>query len=167
MTQHAFETAFTRYPVNTEAPKDGGQLTINVQPDGFLKLDEAPTGFMLIKRSVFEQLIVAYPDHRYVPDSPDVNDNGLHYRFFDGAVDPVSRRYLSEDYSFCRLWAALGKSVYVDANSALSHQGYKTYRGDFATSLLQSLPHAVGAPAGTRMQLQGGEYLAPNPPGPR
>lgn len=78
----------------------------------------------------------------------------------------MTRRYLSEDYGFCRLWSALGESIYVDANSNLSHQGSKTYRGDFATSLQTFLPHAVGAPTGLKLLLHGQEHLVSNPPGP-
>ena len=137
-----------------------------VQPDGFVRLAEAPTGFMVIKRRVFERLIAAYPELQYTPDSIGVPDKGLHYRFFDVMVDPRTRRYLSEDYGFCRLWSGLGESIYVDANSNLSHQGAKTYRGDFATSLQTFLPHAVGAPAGLKLFLHGAEHLQPNPPGP-
>lgn len=160
-TQQSFETNYTRYPVNTDPPADGGALVLTVQPDGFIQLREAPTGFMVIKRSVFETLMAAYPDYQYISDSPG-EEGKIHYRFFDVAVDPVSRRYLSEDYGFCRLWSAVGGAVYVDAQSNLTHHGYKTYRGDFATSLLQSLPHAIGAAEGTLMQLEGGQYLVPN-----
>lgn len=160
-TQNRFEAGFTRYTVNTSVTEGAAHLELEVRPEGFIKLSEAPTGFMVIKRSVFERLIESYPEFNYVPDSIGVPDMGLHYRFFDVMVDPVTRRYLSEDYGFCRLWSGLGESIYVDANSNLTHQGSKLYRGDFATSLLTSLPHAVGAPAGTVMKLAGAEYLMP------
>lgn len=162
-TREDFEGELTRYTVNTGAP-EAGMLDVVVRPDGFMALDEAPTGFMVIRRPVFERLIGAYPELHYVPDSPGVVDQGLHYAFFDTMIDPVSRRYLSEDYSFCRLWTALGGQVFVDANSSLSHQGAKTYRGDFAGQLLERLPMAVGAPVGTPMRLEGAEHLRPNPP---
>jgi hypothetical protein len=80
---------------------------------------------MCIKRGVFDRLIAAYPELQYVPDWPKGTypEGGVHYRFFDVMVDPESRRYLSEDYGFCRLWEKIGGKVYVDANSNLSHQG--------------------------------------------
>jgi len=79
-------------------------------------------------------------------------------------VDPQTRRYLSEDDGFCRMRSGLGESIYIDANSNLTHQGAKLYRGDFANSLLTSLPHAVGGPVGAKMVLTGQEYLQPNAP---
>ncbi|MBJ2156176.1 hypothetical protein [Variovorax sp. IB41] len=164
-TQQQFEATFTRYTVNAKASELTSQVELEVQPDGFMKMTEAPTGFMVIKRAVFERLMASYPDLSYVPDSIGEADLGLHYRFFDVMVDPETRRYLSEDYGFCRLWSGLGESVYIDANSNLTHQGAKMYRGDFASSLLTSLPHAVGGPAGAAMVLKGQEYLKPNLPG--
>jgi hypothetical protein len=164
-TQQQFEATFTRYTVNAKASETTAQVELEVQPDGFMKMTEAPTGFMVIKRAVFERLVASYPDLNYVPDSIGEADRGLHYRFFDVMVDPETRRYLSEDYGFCRLWSGLGESIYIDANSNLSHQGAKMYRGDFANSLLTSLPHAVGGPAGAAMVLKGQEYLKPNVPG--
>lgn len=164
-TQQQFEATYTRYTVNAKASELTSQVELEVQPDGFMKMTEAPTGFMVIKRAVFERLMASYPDLNYVPDSIGEADRGLHYRFFDVMVDPVTRRYLSEDYGFCRLWSGLGESIYIDANSNLSHQGAKMYRGDFATSLLTALPHAVGGPAGAAMVLKGQEFLTPNLPG--
>jgi hypothetical protein len=121
---------------------------------------------MLIKRGVFDRLKAAYPELRYTPDMLDSIGVEHYYRFFDVMVDPVSGRYLSEDYGFCRLWEKLGGKIHVDANSNLSHQGGKIYRGDFAGSLVRDVRHAVAAPAGLRYVVTGTEHLRPNPPGP-
>jgi hypothetical protein len=163
-TRQLFEATFTRYTVNAKASEASSQVELEVQPDGFMRMTEAPTGFMAIKRGVFERLIASHPELNYVPDSIGEPDLGLHYRFFDVMVDPQTRRYLSEDYGFCRLWSGLGESIYIDANSNLTHQGAKLYRGDFASSLLTALPHAVGGPAGANMVLSGQEHLQPNLP---
>lgn len=165
MTRETFEAAHTRYTVNAQVAPETGRIDLAVQPDGFMRMDEAPTGFMVIKRRVFERIMAVHPELQYVPDSIGVADQGLHYRFFDVMVDPVSRRYLSEDFGFCRLWTGLGEHIYIDANSNLSHQGAKLYRGDFAQSLTQALPNAVGGPVGALLQLRGIEHLRANPPG--
>ncbi|WP_219210202.1 hypothetical protein [Variovorax boronicumulans] len=166
MTRQQFDATFTRYTINTEASEETAEVDLVIQPDGFMKVTEAPTGFMAIKRAVFERLMASYPDLSYAPDGIGDIDRGLHYRFFDVMVDPKTRRYLSEDYGFCRLWSGLGESIHVDANSNLSHQGAKLYRGNLADSLVTSLPHAVGGPPGAAMVLRGQEHLAPNLPPP-
>lgn len=159
VTQGQFEALFTRYAVNTG--KAGEDVDLVVDADGFMKVREAPTGFMCLKRSVFDRLIAAYPELQYVPDWPKGTypEGGVHYRFFDTMVDPESKRYLSEDYAFCRLWEKIGGEVFVDAKSNLSHQGESLYTGNFAASLQSSLHVAVGAPAGMRMRLRGVENL--------
>lgn len=157
-TQAQFEANYTHYTVNQAASADG-MTHVDVQPDGFFKVHEAPTGFMVIKRAVFERMIQAYPGLRYVPDSLGVEDQGLHYRLFDVMVDPVSNRYLSEDYGFCRLWEAIGGEIHVDARSRLTHHGFKVYRGDFPASLRANLPIAVGGSKGAPILLTGAEHL--------
>jgi hypothetical protein len=68
-TQQQFEATFTRYTVNAKASEVTSKVELEVQPDGFMKMTEAPTGFMVIKRAVFERLMASYPDLNYVPDS--------------------------------------------------------------------------------------------------
>ncbi len=164
MTEAEFRASFTHYTVNTGQVTDPN-IPLHVQEDGFMKVREAPTGFMLIKRSVFDRLIAAYPELRYTPDMADARTEDLHYRFFDVMVDPESGRYLSEDYGFCRLWERIGGEIFVDANSNLSHQGGKIYRGNFAASLVKDVRYAVTAPKGLHYVVTGLENLNPNPPG--
>ncbi len=84
-----------------------------------------------------------------MPDSLGVNNRGLHYRFFDVMYTPRSRRYLSEDYGFCRLWRSIGGKIYAHANSNLSHQGSKLYRGKFRRVFEQPiLRRRLGLPCG-------------------
>ena len=52
------------------------------------------------------------------------------YALFDTMIDPESRRYLSEDYMFCRLWQNMGGDVYLDPRTALNHVGHYTFRGN-------------------------------------
>jgi hypothetical protein len=125
---------------------------------------EAPTGFMLIKRHVFDHLRRVHPELAYKPDMIGSIDPSLYYRFFDVSVDPETGRYLSEDYTFCRRWEAMGGKVYVDANSNLAHQGGKIYRGDVAGSLSRDVRYAVTAPVGMCYVVNGLGFLKPNPP---
>jgi len=164
ITQRKFEELCARYTVNTGREGEA-EVSIAIDGDGFIKVREAPTGFMCIKRKVFDQLIARHPERRYVADWPEgsLPPDAVHYRFFDVMVDPDSGRYLSEDYGFCRLWEALGGEIYVDANSNLSHFGERLYRGDFAATLRAASHHAVGAPKGQRIRISGMENLKPKP----
>jgi len=100
---------------------------------------DAPTGFMLIARSVFERMATAFPQLRYAPDRhADPADRAraaFHYRFFDVLAEPGNGAYLAEDFAFCRRWQSIGGKVWIDARSHLSHQGLRTYTGHFGQAL--------------------------------
>jgi hypothetical protein len=135
MTQQQFETRYTAYPFN---PINHGASPVSefVDADGFVEVAEAPTGFMVIKRHVFLQMMERYPELNYVPDGfPNHPLAHLHWRFFDCMIDPDSGRYLSEDYAFCRRWRDMGGKVWVDLECKLMHLGQHMYRGDLLESL--------------------------------
>ena len=98
--------------------------------DGLQEVSKTGTGFMLIKRGVFEKLD-AHPATR-----PFANDIGLPAElnpymktYFDTAVR--ENRYYSEDWTFCENWRDLGGKVWVDKRVLLKHTG--TYVFDFQT----------------------------------
>jgi hypothetical protein len=103
--------------------------------NGFATGTYAGTGFQLIKRSVFEQLIKAHPELKYkslhaFPRPSQPSDH--YYALFDCIIDPVTGVYLSEDYAFCRRWRALGGEIWLDMQSKLDHSGSYTFRGNAA-----------------------------------
>jgi hypothetical protein len=103
--------------------------------NGFATGVYAGTGFQLIKRGVFERMIEAYPETKYkalhaFPRPAAASDNL--YALFDCMIDPDTGVYLSEDYSFCRRWRAIGGEIWCDLNSKLNHSGSYTYRGNTA-----------------------------------
>jgi hypothetical protein len=163
-TRRSFEELYARYPVNA-GETSGSEIRLEIDADGFMKVNDAPTGFMLIKRCVFDRLVERYPDYKYVPDWPEGNvpTGGVHYRFFDTMIDPVSRRLLSEDYAFCRLLQNMGEDIYVDANSNLTHTGQHLYTGEFGSSLKKAPASAIGATKGVRIVVSGINNLKPSP----
>ena len=100
--------------------------------DGFIEVDQLATGFLLIKKRVFEKMIESYPERKYDP-YPDQKEfqSGCLYNFFDSYIDPDTREYLSEDYGFCKLWKNVGGKIYADSESKLSHSGFFDYKGSF------------------------------------
>jgi hypothetical protein len=102
-----------------------------VSEDGNLQeVSKTGTGFMLIKRDVFEKL------NAHPATKPFMNDIGLPAElnpfmktYFDTAVR--ENRYYSEDWTFCENWRDLGGQVWVDKRVLLKHTG--TYVFDFQT----------------------------------
>ena len=99
-------------------------------PDGLQEVSKTGTGFLLIKRHVFEKLD-AHPATK-----PFMNDIGLPVElnpfmktYFDTAVR--ENRYYSEDWTFCENWRDIGGKVWVDKRVLLRHTG--TYVFDFQT----------------------------------
>lgn len=98
---------------------------------------DAGTGFMCIKRHVIEKMILAYPEHMYVDDGPkeDGKERGnvpmlFNADIWDDHIDgKPAKRYLSEDYAFCRMWQKIGGTIYVHLGVSLTHTGTHQFRG--------------------------------------
>lgn len=129
------------YAVNIVTENDAGSQKIPIQ-NGFMKVAYAATGFMMIKREVLERMARKFSNLKYVNDvgGYDVHGNkDYFYALFDCIIDPVSRRYLSEDYAFCKRWLEMDGEIWVDLSCNLSHAGTM----DFAGSLLKSLEKGI------------------------
>ena len=132
-TADTIEGHSSNYVVNFDfLNDDNGNRTSQVQIiDNLVKLKDAGTGFMCIKREVFEKMFEQYPETKYVNDiNVDQKFEPFMYALFDCIIDPESRRYLSEDYTFCRRWQDMGGEVYLDPRTALNHVGHYTFRGN-------------------------------------
>ena len=86
---------------------------------------------MCIQRDVIQKMFDRHPEFKYVNDiNVDMKFEPFMYALFDTMIDPESRRYLSEDYMFCRTWQNMGGTVYLDPRTALNHVGHYTFRGN-------------------------------------
>ena len=117
---------------NSDQPE---RITLQVK-NGLIEVLDAGTGFMLIKRGVLEQMITAFPEIKYVRDMTSLNADGsidrttdTQYALFDGSIDEESKRYLSEDYTFCRRWQKIGGRIWTDPEIVLNHVGTHVFRG--------------------------------------
>jgi len=98
---------------------------------GAVEVLDASTGFFLIKREVIEKMVESYPELHYNNDSAiDSRFVPYCYAFWDTMIDPGDRRYLSEDYTFCRRWQQLSGEVWVDPNTKLNHVGSYSFEGN-------------------------------------
>jgi hypothetical protein len=102
--------------------------------NGFAEVLDGPTGFMLIKRDVFTKMHEKYPELECVNDHQN-RDLEKYIAVFDCMIDPESRRYLSEDYAFCRRWQQMGGKIYADCMTVLGHVGNIRFIGSLEERL--------------------------------
>lgn len=98
--------------------------------NGFTEVLDGPTGFMCIRRSVLTKMYESYPDLMCVNDHQN-KDLDTYCAIFDCMIDPESRRYLSEDYAFCRRWQQIGGKIHADVTTVLGHVGNLRFIGSF------------------------------------
>ena len=91
-------------------------------PDGLQEVSKAGTGFLLMKKHVFEKLKTHPAVKQYK------NDIGLDPKYdahlktyFDTAVR--QNRYYSEDWTFCENWRDIGGRTWMDKRVLLRHSG--------------------------------------------
>lgn len=110
---------------------------INLQPQTKIQgdiftVDTMGTGFLLFKRSVYERLIAAHPDTKYVDDvGLGKQYEPMMYSIFDCEIDERGH-YLSEDWLFCRRWQALGGEIWAHSKVLLNHVGHYEFQGDLS-----------------------------------
>jgi hypothetical protein len=121
------------YPFKVENNKD-----IKVDK-GVIEVTHSPTGCMLIKRSVIERMIEAYPkmkiEQQTVINGELVTRPYL-YNFFDTLFEPETRIYLGEDFAFCKRWKDIGGKCHAYILDYITHVGEHQYCGRFADELI-------------------------------
>lgn len=130
-----------------------GTTTFNVTEP--ISVMEIGTGYMMIKRRVFELMAQQYPEMYYKPDHVgQANFDGSRYinAFFDCIIDRKrsitivndlgkcrkddviqvggSDRYLSEDYRFCQAWRNMGGEIWLCPWMLTTHLGTYGFQGN-------------------------------------
>ena len=115
--------------------------------NGFAKVGYAGTGFLMIRREALVDMIAHYPELRYARDhKPNDKLAGSPWRsaLFNCMIDSETGTYLSEDFSFCRRWTAMGGEIWADLESKLTHVGAVDFTGDMATQFSPASEAAEG-----------------------
>jgi hypothetical protein len=94
-------------------------------PDGLWELKSVGAAFSLFKRSVFEKMKAAYPEM--------YSDFYKGYGFFRMEVN--KEHLITEDYSFCLKWSAIGGKCWCFPDIDFGHLGHKVYEGNFYKKL--------------------------------
>lgn len=121
------DLAGPRFAFNLIEGEDGMDVV-----NGCIEVAAVGTGCMLIKREVIERMIAEHPETMYVSDGKEDFGQPMH-ALFDTVIDhskPLAPRYLSEDYTFCQRWRAMGGKVHLYLRPKVTHQGSYTFKGN-------------------------------------
>lgn len=101
--------------------------------EGLIPVLDAGTGFMMIKKSCIQKMTEKYSDLKYNNDlNTNPKYNPYFYSLFDTMIDPISKRYLSEDYTFCRRWQDIDGEIWMDPSVDLDHYGNYSFQGNIS-----------------------------------
>jgi hypothetical protein len=96
-----------------------------------IEINAAGTGFMLIKREVFDKLEAVVP--KYMNNNVANVQPTITNEFFDTSIDDDRMILLSEDYHFCKIAKKQGFSVYAAPWVKLIHVGTYHFQGELPT----------------------------------
>ena len=131
MSEDDLQGYFMKYNVQYTKEKEYCRLVIN----GFMQVDYAATGFMLIKRPVFIKMRKNFPELQYKCFDVDPSLQSHLWAFFDTMIDE-DKFYLSEDWTFCKRWREkCGGEVWMDLMSPLTHIGSYSFKGCVAQKM--------------------------------
>jgi len=104
---------------------------VEADEDGMIEIRHGGTGFMLIKRKVFDFLKPMVATYRRSSERLADGEyrSPLTHEFFFTSIDK-SNALLSEDYAFCELWREFGGKLYANPFLKLTHTGTYVYGGD-------------------------------------
>jgi hypothetical protein len=136
----------------------GDQMSFDInQP---VEVESIATGMMLVKREVFTQMAEKMPDIQIISGGSETMDpktmtritdpHRTAHAFFDVSIDPVSRAYTSEDFTFCQRWRKLGGQVFLAPWTRTVHVGTYEYvcdLGAIAKYTQQMMDHSPAQPA--------------------
>lgn len=116
--------------------------------DGLIEAELLPTGFMRIKRGVFDLLQKSYPDLQYADSVVEVSGYDIKeaFDYFHMGIEEGKQRWRTEDYAFCQRWRDLGGTLWVYPDVNFEHVGSYAYRGNLHEHLLQQ-PGGLKDPA--------------------
>jgi hypothetical protein len=113
-------------------PKGGQQSIAISEPCEVLEIG---TGFMMISKKAMQKFADKYPEYLYRPDhvrTEHFDGSREIMMYFQAEVDPVTKRYLSEDYWFCQKAQAANIKTWFCPWMKLQHVGTYIFGGSLA-----------------------------------
>jgi hypothetical protein len=127
-----------------DLPMDQKEIPAEIAEHGFVRVNHAATGAMLLKRSVFEKINAAGLADQIVeainidpagsqgPDGYSVTGGPLNpmAEYFNYSKDS-NNLFVGEDYTFCEKWRSLGGEIYMKITAKTIHTGEMNFEFDF------------------------------------
>ena len=101
-----------------------------IDPNIPFQVKHVGTGFMLIRRNVFEEL----KPHVGFYNNGNRNNQERFFDFFK--VQNINNELLSEDYNFCHMYRQIGGSVWVAPWCVLGHYGAYCFSGQYCKDVV-------------------------------
>jgi hypothetical protein len=111
----------------------GGQQAIQISEP--CEVLEIGTGFMMISKRAMTKFAEKYPQYSYKPDhvrTAAFDGSREIMMYFQAEVDPVSKRYLSEDYWFCQKAQEANLKTWFCPWMKMQHVGSYIFGGSLA-----------------------------------
>jgi hypothetical protein len=131
----------------------GDSLTFNINEP--VEVESIATGMMLINRRVFSEMAERLPDLKIISGGSETMDPKTMTRVADGAreahayfdvsIDPTTRAYTSEDFTFCKRWREIGGQVFLAPWTKTVHVGTYEYVCDLMATAQWMQPQPVPA----------------------
>ncbi len=128
-----------------------------IEKDGLLVADLVPTGFLRVKRHVYEEMAAQSPQYKDGTGGGELCWNFFEMGFAkDPQPDGTDGNWWGEDYAWGRRAQAMGYKLYVYPDIEFGHRGPKTWRNNFVhsvnavrdgTAQFADAPPAVASPA--------------------
>jgi hypothetical protein len=113
----------------------GDSLSFNINEP--VEVESIATGLMLVKREVFEEMAAKMPEIEIISGGSETMDPKTMTRvtdahrkahaYFDVSIDPQTRAYTSEDFTFCKRWRSLGGQIFLAPWTKTVHVGTYEY----------------------------------------
>ena len=135
----------------------GNQMSFQINEP--VEVESIATGMMLIRREVFEKMAAEMPEIEIITGGSETMDPKTMTRvtdphrkghaFFDVSIDPETKAYTSEDFTFCKRWRQLGGQVFLAPWTRTVHVGTYEYVCDLAAiaTYTQSMQDHAPEPA--------------------
>lgn len=112
-----------------------------VDDKGLIAATHVGGAFILMKRSVIEKMIAAYPEMKC-----SIVDDRAGYRFYESEYGMNS--WITEDYNFCERWTKTGGEIWLYPDISFIHTGSKDYKGNYHEFLMaQPKPGEIASDA--------------------